>query len=122
MPKQLLLGFAGVVLLVSAPVLAEQLWLDPVSKECSLGAGEKCVIDVECPAVIPSAVSGIGAMPEVSREDHEVAMTMNGRIAPNAWRARWENQATFTSVDVTVSVRVLCTDDWVTWEEEPGKN
>jgi hypothetical protein len=120
MVNRFLLGLAAGLLLSPAQLLAEQRWLDPISKDCSLAPGEQCVIDVECPAVIPSAVSGIGAMPKVSREDHEVVMTMNGRIAPNAWRARWENQAVIGSVDVEVSIRVLCTDDWISWDEEPA--
>jgi hypothetical protein len=110
----------GALLLAAGPAAAEQRWLELANIDCSLDADEKCVIEVECPAPVPSAVSGVGTIVKASREDHEVVMTTNGRTAPNAWRAGWSNHASFMPADVEVNLRVLCSDDYITWTEEPG--
>jgi hypothetical protein len=122
MQHTLLPSVCGALLLTAGPAAAEQRWLELAPIDCSLDADEKCVISVECPVSTPSAVSGIGAIVKASREDHDVVMTVNGRTAPNVWRAGWSNHATFMPADVEVSLRVLCSDDWITWTEAPREN
>lgn len=122
MQHTLLPTVCGAVMLTAGTAAAEQRWLEIAGVDCSLAADEKCVIDFECPAPMPSAVSGVGTIVKASREDHEVVMTTNGRTAPNAWRAGWGNHAAFMPADIEVTLRVLCSDDWITWSDAPGEH
>ncbi len=98
------------------PVLAAAQWSAPQPQQCALGPGEECNVEVTCPADRPYVVAGGGGMPKASRPDHGVAMTMNLPVSENTWRVRWKNMPGGEPVEVTVAVRVKCSDS----REEAG--
>jgi len=98
------------------PALAAAQWCAPQPQPCALGPGDECNVEVTCPADRPYVVAGGGGMPEASRPDHGVAMTMNLPVSENTWRGRWKNMHGGEPVEVTVAVRVKCSDS----REEAG--
>lgn len=107
---------AVAMLALPGAVLAASQWSKPQPQTCSLGPGEECNVEVTCPAERPYVVAGGGGMPKASRPDHGVAMTMNLPVSENTWRVRWKNMPGGEPVEVTVAVRVKCSDS----REEAG--
>lgn len=107
---------ASLLLALPATAVAAGRWSPPFAQTCALGPGDECNVEVTCPAERPWIVAGGGGMPKASRADHSVAMTMNLPISEHSWRVRWRNMPGGEPVEVTVAVRVRCSDD----REEAG--
>jgi len=59
-------------------------------------------------------MSGGGGFPQVSDENHRIAMTMNLPVNSNTWRVRWRNFGD-KKVELTGVIRVLCSDEGDLW-------
>lgn len=112
-PAVLVAAFA-IPFLAVGTAHADEQWLPPNKTQCSLEPGQDCGADVTCPTNKAYVVNGGGGIPKVSDENHRLAITMNVAINPNTWRVRWRNMGT-KKIDVTVMVRVMCTDDGDDW-------
>lgn len=106
-----LAAMAALTLAAVGPANAEQKWIKPAVKECTLKAGQECNIDKKCPAELPFIVNGGGGMPKVSSQDHSVAMTMNLAISKDTWRIRYKNLAGGPEVKVKMAARIKCADN-----------
>ncbi len=111
--RYLVIPFALAILVGMTPykVKAESAWQKPEVKQCDMGPGDECNLEVTCPADKPYVSSGGGGMPSAEPKVNSVGITMNLPVSENTWRVRWKNLSPDQSAQAKVAVRVKCSDD-----------